>query len=663
MNTDIGDMDRIPPSQQAIIDKCFHPSGTFVEFKKEWTEQSIPRRFEEAARRYPDRIAVKTDDEELSYDELNRAANRIAHAILGTQGDGEEPVALLFDHGVNGIAAIMGALKAGKFYVPLDPMHPESRSAGILGISGASLILTDDKNLVLAGRLAQDGLHLLNIENLDSNLSGENIKLLIPPDTTSFVLFTSGSTGVPKGVVQTHRNVLHDIMNYTNIIHICPEDRLSILRPLSFVGAIRQLFGALLNGASVLPFDLRVEGFEYLAEWFVRREISIYRGVPTILRRLTASLTGPEQFPSVRLVYLGGESTDERDVAAYKRHFGSDCILVSALGSTETLESCWYFIDKETRIGDRPVPVGYAVEGVEILVVDDEGKEVGSNEVGELVVRSRFLSPGYWRDPELTSRSFSPDPKGEGNRMYRTGDLASISPDGCLTYRGRKDFQVNIRGHSIDVAEVEGILRGNRNVKETVVVAREDKPRDSRLVAYVVPYIQPGPTASQLRHVLAESLPDYMVPSAFVEVDALPLNASGKVDRQALPAPGTGRQALDTEFVGPRTPVEVMLSEIWVDVLDIDRVGINDNFFDLGGHSLLASRILSRAINTFRVELPLKALFESPTVAEMALVITEHQANKANEIDIDRMLAELEALSNQHARRLLTDDVPFGRGT
>ena len=214
---------------------------------------------------------------------------------------------------------------------------------------------------------------------------------------------------------------------------------------------------------------------------------------------------------------------------------------------------------------------------------------------------------------------------------------------------------------------MEGILRGNRNVKETVVVAREDQPRDSRLVAYIVPYIQPGPTVSQLRHVLAESLPDYMVPSAFVEVDALPLNASGKVDRQALPAPGTGRQALDTEFVAPRTPVEVQLSEMWAEALDLDEVGINDSFFDLGGHSLLASRILSRAINTFRIELPLKALFGSPTVAEMALVITEHQANKVGPVEIDQMLSELDALTDRQARRLLADDVPVsqreGRGT
>ena len=638
---------------QAVMARCRHPSGGFIEFADNELGGSLVGRFERQVHLHPDRLAVATDDYGFTYQELNRETNRVAQAVLSQLGEREEPVALLLDHGPQGVAAVMGVLKAGKFYVPLDPMHPESRSADILGISGAGLVLTDDRNLALASRLTQDAAKLLNIDNLDSNLSGENIKLHVPSDTTSFVLFTSGSTGVPKGVVQTHRNILHDIMNYTNALHICPEDRLSLLRPLSFVGATRQLFGALLNGAAVFPFDLRVEGFEYLAEWFSRREISVYRGVPTILRRLTASLTESEQFPSVRVIYLGGEQADESDVASYKRYFGPDCVLVTAMGSTETLESCWYFIDKETRIGDRPVPAGYAMEGKEILVVDDEGREVGSNEVGELVVRSRHLSPGYWRDPDLTSRSFSADPKGAGYRTYRTGDLASISSDGCLTYGGRKDFQVNIRGHSVQVAEVERILRRNSSIKEAVVVAREDQPRDSRLVAYVVPATLPGPTVSQLRHAVAQSLPEYMVPSAFVEVDALPLNASGKVDRQALPAPGTSRPALDTEFVESRTPVERALAHIWADVLGLDQVGVDDDFMELGGDSLRASQVVSRVTGELGVDIPLRSLFQASTVAYMALAVTQGYATQTGDAELASVVAELETMSDDRAVEIL----------
>ena len=640
---------------QAVMAGCRHPTGSFTEFSDNELDGSLVGRFERQVLVHPDRLAVATDDYGLTYQELNRETNRVAQAVLSQLGEGKEPVALLLDHGPQGVAAVMGVLKAGKFYVPLDPMHPESRSADILSISGAGLILTDDRNLALAGRLTQDAGKLLNIDNLDSNLSGENIKLRVFSDTISFVLFTSGSTGRPKGVVQTHRNILHDIMNYTNALHICPEDRLSLLRPLSFVGATRQLFGALLNGAAVFPFDLRVEGFEYLAEWFVRREISVYRGVPTILRRLTAGLTGSEQFPSVRVIYLGGEQTDESDVAAYTRHFGSDCILVSAMGSTETLESCWYFVDKETRIVDRPVPVGYAVEGKEISVVDDKGVEVGSDEVGELVVRSRYLSPGYWRDPDLTSRSFSADPKGEGYRMYRTGDLASISSDGCLTYSGRKDFQVNIRGHSIQVAEVETVLRCNNGVREAVVVAREDQPGESRLVAYVVPATQTGPTVSQLRHAVAQSLPEYMVPSAFVELDALPLNASGKVDRRALPAPGTSRPALDTEFVESRTPVERVLARMWGEVLGLDQVGIDDDFMELGGDSLRASQVISRVLGVLGVDIPLRSLFQASTVADMALAVTQSHAAQKGDTELESVLAELGAMPSEQVRKLLAD--------
>jgi len=281
---------------------------------------------------------------------------------------------------------------------------------------------------------------------------------------------------------------------------------------------------------------------------------------------------------------------------------------------------------------------------------------VGSGDIGEIAVKSCYLSPGYWRRPDLTELAFLPDPEGGSERIYRTGDLGRMLPDGLLQHLGRKDFQVKVRGYRVEISEIELILLDFPAVKEAVVVAREDRPGDQRLVAYLVQNQQSVPTVSGLRRFLNEKLPEYMIPSAFVLLDALPLTPNGKVNRLALPPPGNARPEMDNPFVAPGTPIEVELAKMWAEVLSLDEVGIHDNFFDLGGHSLLATQVISRVINTFKVELPIKSLFESPTVADMAVVITENMAKKVGDEELALMLAELESLSDEEARKRLADE-------
>jgi acyl carrier protein len=293
---------------------------------------------------------------------------------------------------------------------------------------------------------------------------------------------------------------------------------------------------------------------------------------------------------------------------------------------------------------------------MEIVLLDDSGKEVGLDCVGEIAVKSRYLSPGYWRRPDLTRARFLPDPNGGNERIYLTGDLGRIRPDGCLEYIGRKDFQVKIRGFKIEVTEVETALLEHTNVRESTVLAKEGRFGDKQLVAYFVPSKKPGPSTSELRGLLKEKLPHYMIPSAFVMLDSLPLLPNGKIDRKAFPLPSSARPELGTSFVAPTTPVEEEVAKIWAEVLSLDQVGIQDNFFDLGGHSLLASQVISRVINTFNVELPIKSLFESPTAADMAVVITENMAKKAGDEELARMLAELESLSDEEAQRRLAEE-------
>jgi amino acid adenylation domain-containing protein len=646
----------LPPEQESIRVKCFHPSGTFVEFKKEEIEQSISSRFEGQVHSNSDRLAVRTRSHELTYDALNRAGNRVARAIMERRGTGEEPVALLFEQGAPVIASILGVLKAGKFYVPLDSSYPQTRTRYMLEDSAADLIVTNTQNLSLARDLVRNGGEVLNFDTLDPTLSDENLELCVAPANLAYMIYTSGSTGQPKGVVQSHRNVLHDIMNYTNALHICKHDRLITLTSYSFADTARSTYGALLNGASLYPLDIREDGLTHLAEWLIQQEITIYRSVPTTFRHFIRTLDGKEQFPKLRLVYMAGEPVHKRDVELYKRHFSSNCIFMNGIGSTECLTYRWYFINKETTINGNNVPVGYALVDMEILLLDDDGNEMGPNQIGEMAVKSRYLCPGYWRKPELTRAVFlSPPESGEG-RIYRTGDLGLMLADGCLIHMGRKDFQVKIRGHRVEVAEIEAKLLSSGKVKEAIVILREDRPGDQRLVAYFVPAERPIPTVTTLRRALAEKLPDYMIPSAFVSLDALPLLPNGKIDRRQLPTPDRTRADLATPFLPPQTRVEEALTDIWAEVLVLDRVGIHDNFLELGGNSLLATQIISRVISILQVEIPLRSLFESPTVADMAMVVTQNQIKKAEQKDIERMLEELERLSDNAAKQSLSTE-------
>jgi amino acid adenylation domain-containing protein len=609
--------EQLPAEQKLIRAKCFHPSGTFIEFTRDEVEQSIPERFEKMARLYPDKLAVKTKTEELSYDALNRAANRLARAILERCGGGNQPVALLLDHDAAMIAAILGVLKAGKIYVPLDPSHPRPRITSKLEDLPASLIVTNNRNLSLANESARGGITLVNVDQLDAGLPAGNPGLSITPDSLAYILYTSGSTGQPKGVAQNHRNVLHDCMSYTNNLHICAADRVGLLASCSVGASVHYLYGALLNGAALCPFDIREKGLTRLAAWLIEEKITFFQLSANVFGYFADALTGAEEFSDLRLIALGSARVTGKDVELYKKYFPPACVLLNRLSTTESNTIRWHFVDKTTPIDGETLPVGYEVADKEILLLDEAGAEVGPGEIGEIAVRSRHLAPGYWRRPDLTRAAFIEDPNAEGKRTYRTGDLGRMQPNGCLAHLGRKDFRLKIRGFTVEAAEIERALLGHPNVKETVVVGKEDATGDLRLAAYVVADVERTPTIAELRSLVKAKLPDHMVPSAFIMLDALPLTPGGKVDRQALPLLEAARPQLDNIFVAPTTPLEIKLAKIWAEVLGIDRVGVQDDFFELGGHSLLATRVISRIRDAFQVELSLRCFFETPTVAAL----------------------------------------------
>jgi amino acid adenylation domain-containing protein len=656
MNEFIRHVTNLPLEQQMIRAKCVHPTGTFIKFKKQEIEQSIPERFEKIARLYPNQLAVKAGDRSLSYEELNQAANRIARSIVNRCDTNEEPIALLLQNNADMIASVLGVLKAGKIYVPLDALFPISRNRDLLEDSQARLIVTNSKNFSLAKEVAGNKLAFINLDELDGSDSEENLGLCIPPDARAYILYTSGSTGKPKGVVQNHRNVLHLIMRHTNRAHICPNDRIGLLRSFSVHGGTLLTLAALLNGATLLPFDVKREGVRELAHWLRREGITLCRIGPSLFRYMVAFLSDKDHFTQLREVSFSGEPLHTHDVEMCRKHFSADCVIVNSFGATEVSSCCEYMVERAALLDDGIVPCGYPTADMEISLLDDHGNQNRFGEIGEIAVKSRHLALGYWRNPELTRARFLPVPRSEDEHVYLTGDVGRLLPDGRLAYLGRKDFQIKVRGYRVEVEEVEALLLSLDNIKEAIVMGTEDPRGEKRLVAYIVPERKPPPSTTALRRALREKLPDHMIPAGFVVLDVLPLTPNGKINRRALPAPARSRPNLDTPFVAPRTPIEEALVKVWTKVLGIDEVGTRDNFFDLGGHSLTATQVLSHVINKFRLEIPLRLLFQSPTITEMAAVITEHQTKKLDENEMERILTELESLTDEEAHRFLSTE-------
>ena len=595
----------------------------------------------------------------VTYGALDAMADRVAHCILKRRGTEAEPVPLLFDKGLDQIASILGVLKAGKFFALLDPSTPAARGADILKELQADVLLTDRQNIDRAGNVAGKNGSVISSESIRSSPAVAAPRLAIEPTAIADIRYTSGSTGRPKGVIQSHRNVLHQISLYTNSFKICPEDRIAVLTA-NAGNTITSIFLALLNGAVLLPFDVQKKGVKELVHWLLAEKISFTMMSSPLFRSVCESLTGVEKFPELRMIRLASEGAYRADVDLYRRHFPPTCVLANALASNETHLLTMFFLDHITEITGDDLPVGYPVEDKEIILRDDTGQAVGYDQIGEIVVRSKYLSPGYWRRPDLTKTTLKPDPEDPEKRLYFTGDLGLMRADGCLVHKGRKDFRIKVRGYGVDLVEVENTLVSHPAVREAVVVPRPNERGESDLVGYFTSDSGPEISISELRRYLVERLPDFMIPSVFVMLDVIPLTSNGKVDRKALPAPDRSRPHLDTAYVAPRSSIEQKLVEIWAVVLSLSQVGIHDNFFELGGHSLAATRIVARIIKHFQLEIPVQSLFSCPTVAEMARIVTEHQGRQLGDEGLENMLSKIESLSDEEARRLVSEDPSKG---
>lgn len=582
-------------------------------------ELSIPACFEQRVRQNKQRIAVKVAEQQICYHALNQLSNRISHRVYRTLDHHNQPVALLMDQGIYLVASILAVLKAGKTYVPIDPSDPAERIAPILKIAEIKLVLTDPANLTTAIGATRRNQQIINIDEIAPKEPKSDLQLELSPDSPACIFFTSGSTGQPKGVVDSHRNVIHNIMRYTNNLQITKEDHITLIQGCSFSGSLSNLFGALLNGATLYPFDLRRNGTERLVKLIARQGITIFHSVPSVFERLAAHA---KEFTKLRIIRLEGDECNTKHVALYQKYFAKSCMLANGLGATETGLIRQYQLHTDTIIQGNLVPIGFATEDMESIIIDEDANELPANQVGEIAVKSAYLALGYWHDPQLTRTAFKALP-GTDKRLYRTGDIGRIRNDGNMEYLGRKDQQITIEGIRIDRQGVEKALRDLPQIVQAALHAEVDPNGRQRLIAYLVWQstelpITPAYDITQLRKSLVTLFPSYMLPVRLVTLKCLPMDANGKIDRKSLPQQP---EAAKLDFVAPQSTEEHLIAALWVEILGLPRVGLYDNFFELGGSSLDAVNLLILLERKTGIKLSDGSLLQAQTVQQMATLL------------------------------------------
>ena len=526
----------------------------------------------------PTRIALGSGDWQPTYAALNAAANRLAQRLLPYGGAGER-VALLMRHDSPLIAAMLAVLKAGRVVVALNPSEPPARLEGLLGDAEPCLILTDAIHQPLARQVAGRR-EVLCCDDLLDGSPAPNLDRPIAADALAFLIYTSGSTGRPKAVMQTHGNIQHNVYRQTCGMGLHEADRIAFLASLSGGQGLATAWCSLLNGAALCPYPIMDQGIAGLADWLRQRRITVYASSASVFRHFLRTLGNDDRFPDVRLVRLASEPIQADDVAAFRRHFGDDCVLFHTLSSSESGNITQRHVTGNEHVPEGRLSVGWPALGMTVLLLDEQGREVTGDEIGELAVRSRYLSPGYWRQEALTAERFS----GSGDRrIFRGGDLARRLADGSLVFMGRQDACVKVRGYRVEPAEIEATLLRLPGVAGAVVVAQPGPNCDAQLVAYLTGQAS---SAETLHRALRPILPAHMIPSGFVFLERWPLTPHGKIDREALRRISLAAEPARTD--PPATETEAALANIWAEVFRRKAIGRQDHFFDLGGDSLVA---------------------------------------------------------------------------
>lgn len=582
----------------------------------------VPQLVAARATESPGALALTAEAQALTYHELDSRANRLANYLCSLGVGADVLVGLCLPRSLDMVVGALGILKAGGAYVPMDPAYPPDRLAFMLDDAQAPVLISSP---CLARRLPADDREVVFIDAPQiSGQAADPPPVAIAPDDLAYVIYTSGSTGKPKGVELTHGSLANLVSWHRQAFSVTATDRASHVAGLGFDAAVWELWPYLAAGASVHLADEGARtSAELLRDWLLAQRITI-GFVPTPLAEglLTLSRKWPRD-TDLRIVLTGGDTL---------HHYpppGLPFLLVNNYGPTECTVVATSGPVLPNRSPTMLPPIGSAIANTQICLLDEQLRPVSAGAPGEICIGGAGLARGYRNRPDLTAEKFIPNPfcSESGGRLYRTGDMARVLPDGQLAFLGRIDDQIKIRGYRIEPNEIVSVLNRHPVIRASLVMAREDTPGDKRLVAYVVPDTD-SLTHTGLRDFLRDFLPEYMIPAAFVRMDAFPLTAHGKIDRAALPAPDSANTLQDEVSTGPCTATERRVTEILGELLDLEEIGLDDNFFLLGGHSLLGAQLIARLRDAFGVEISLRSIFEAPTVASLSAEVERLTGNK-----------------------------------
>ncbi|HZZ15199.1 MAG TPA: non-ribosomal peptide synthetase, partial [Candidatus Sulfotelmatobacter sp.] len=594
----------------------------------------VPNLVQRHAITTPDALAVRAGSNRLTYRELNSRSNQLANYLQTLGVIPGSVVGLCVERTLDFPAAALAILKAGGVYLPLDTKTPKRRLQMMLDAAQVTVVLT---NSSMQGSLAQDGRKLVALDQCATEIarsSSESPSVNLTPELLAYVIYTSGSTGTAKAVAISHGSLLNLTKWHNRTFGVTAADRATQLASIGFDAAVWELWPHLIAGASVhLVDDATRTHPEQFRDWLVREKITI-SFAPTPLAERMLKLEWARE-TALRFLLTGADTL---------HHFPPANLpftVVNNYGPTECTVVATSIALSEQGYGNQRPTIGRAIDNTDVYILDSNMERVSGEAIGEIYIGGAGLAKGYLNDPALTAERFVKNPFSTeaGERLYRTGDLGCFLPDGQIAFHGRVDDQVKIRGYRIELDEVISALSRHPAIRESVVIASANDAGEKQLVAYVV--AQPFPAISELRDFLAKELPEYMIPATFVSLDSLPIGANGKVDRSALPAPGEENIVREERFLSPRTSTEQRVAAIVGQLLGLERVGVNDNFFYLGGNSLFGTQVIGRLRDAFNVEVPLLRLFDHPTVADLAE-------------EVERlMVAKLDAMSEEEAQRLL----------
>jgi amino acid adenylation domain-containing protein len=590
------------------------PSNEFTYFEKSEIDQSIAKRFETQVEKFPNRIAVTSKTAALTYAQLNNSANALANNIIQPNSNSKR-IALLLSHQETCVIGMLGVLKSGHTYVPIDINNPISRIQYILEDANCEMLVYDANTRAKAIEIQQEteSITLVEAATIKEQINIANLDL--QPATEAYVLYTSGSTGLPKGVIQAQRNVLHYIRIYTNNVHIAVTDKLSVFSTYTFDASVKDIYGAILNGASVHIYSIVEEGLHNLSYWLNENKISIIHMVPTVYRHFIRGLASEEILETVRLIDLGGEACYKSDIALFKKHFPKEAFLVNDYGPTEATIISQNFISHTFEITTNNVPLGKVVDATEVFILDEENNKKGIYEIGEITFISDYLSLGYLNRKEQTEKVFIDNFNGTGKRIYKSGDIGRLLPSGEIEFLQRKDTQFKINGMRIELSEIEYQLEQLEAIDEAIVAIKQLEG-----VNYLTAYVRLTTTieSGKIQNDLGNRIPKYMIPSVYIQLEAFPLTRTGKIDRKSLPELAA-THIKTQEYVKPENEIEAKLVEIWAEVLQVEEnsIGVLDNFFDLGGNSLHAMVVINKINQTFNTAFTIQDLYTSLVIRDL----------------------------------------------